>query len=334
MKKNIKIMALFAVLLTLTLCIFLTSCMEEEFHAVYFASNGGSIVGDISQYVKKGKDATEVTAVANEGFRFTEWSDGLKDAARQDKAITAEVKVTAKFEKIVSEPPIIDPEVDVDPQAEFDLEQFLEELREQLADIGEADPEFDVEQYIEDLREALEGKGEVTNPNEETNPSEDTAVWATLEDFRFTKVGDTHYKVMLINKSITHVVIPSEYNGLPVKEIAASGFSSCKLLEFVHIPASVEIIGVNAFANNPNLKTVEMSKVKTIMDSAFSFCFSLETLYLPATVEYVGGNAFRVQPLRGNDGNITVYVPFSEEETVNWHKYWTYYCTIVYDYVG
>lgn len=67
----------------------------------------------------------------------------------------------------------------------------------------------------------------------------------------------------------------------------------------ISIPASVEIIGANAFKNLANLATVTFregsngeNSLKTIGDSAFSGCVSLMTCVLPETVEAIGSEAF------------------------------------------
>lgn len=50
----------------------------------FVASNGGTIQGSTSQMVKKGGTAASVTAVPNEGFRFTGWSASLGSVAQTE----------------------------------------------------------------------------------------------------------------------------------------------------------------------------------------------------------------------------------------------------------
>ena len=61
-------------------------------------SKAGTIVGKATQAVKYGEEAEEVTAVANDGYYFVEWSDGLKTATRHDINVLAELYITAKFQ--------------------------------------------------------------------------------------------------------------------------------------------------------------------------------------------------------------------------------------------
>lgn len=62
----------------------------------YLASAGGSIEGNASQNVLKGSESSAVTAVADEGYCFVKWSDGVTTATRTDVA-TGNLTVTAEF---------------------------------------------------------------------------------------------------------------------------------------------------------------------------------------------------------------------------------------------
>ena len=76
---------------------------KETFTLTYLAGDGGRIAGDTAQYVKEGENAQEVEAVANDGYTFVEWSDGIKTAKRTDKNVTKNLTVTALFELIPPE---------------------------------------------------------------------------------------------------------------------------------------------------------------------------------------------------------------------------------------
>lgn len=111
------------------------------------------------------------------------------------------------------------------------------------------------------------------------------------------------------------IVIPDEYEGVPVTEI--SGFQSAigyNSAESVTIPASVTKIGSNvfsgmslktakingnglvmgdaAFYNCTSLTTVEMDGVKEIGNVAFKNCTGLETLKIGKGLEETGEQAF------------------------------------------
>jgi uncharacterized repeat protein (TIGR02543 family) len=63
----------------------------------YTAGANGSISGTTPQNVNYGGSGTQVTAVANSGYHFVSWSDGVTTAARTDTNVTANISVTASF---------------------------------------------------------------------------------------------------------------------------------------------------------------------------------------------------------------------------------------------
>jgi predicted CXXCH cytochrome family protein len=63
----------------------------------YIAGSGGTIRGTASQTVSYGGGGSAVIAVPNAGYRFVDWSDGVKTASRTDSGVTGDVIVTAVF---------------------------------------------------------------------------------------------------------------------------------------------------------------------------------------------------------------------------------------------
>ena len=63
----------------------------------YTAGANGSISGTSPQTVNYGASGTAVTAVANSGYHFVNWSDGSTANPRTDTNVTANVTVTANF---------------------------------------------------------------------------------------------------------------------------------------------------------------------------------------------------------------------------------------------
>ena len=89
------------------------------------------------------------------------------------------------------------------------------------------------------------------------------------------------------------VVIPSEYKGLPVKEISTSAFSNCKNLTSVEIPNSVTSIGEYAFSNCWRLLSITIpDSVTSIGDFTFYNCSSLTSITIPNSVTSIGNSAF------------------------------------------
>jgi hypothetical protein len=63
----------------------------------YTAGTGGTISGTSPQTVAYGGSGTPVMAVANTGYDFVSWSDGVTTAMRTDTLVMADVDVTAIF---------------------------------------------------------------------------------------------------------------------------------------------------------------------------------------------------------------------------------------------
>lgn len=75
---------------------------EQEIYEIRYLvedEKQGGIEGSPRQYVRAGEDARAVEAEAKEGYKFVGWSDGVKSAWRQDKAIQGDMTVYAEFEK-------------------------------------------------------------------------------------------------------------------------------------------------------------------------------------------------------------------------------------------
>ncbi|MEX2334021.1 MAG: hypothetical protein WD600_07170, partial [Pseudohongiella sp.] len=72
----------------------------NQFSLEYSADVGGSITGSTAQTIDFGDDGSEVTAVANGGYFFTQWSDGSTDNPRTDSDIVQDLSVTAQFAAI------------------------------------------------------------------------------------------------------------------------------------------------------------------------------------------------------------------------------------------
>ena len=91
----------------------------------------------------------------------------------------------------------------------------------------------------------------------------------------------------------TNIVIPSEYNGMPVKEIRKRAFEGCDSLESITIPNSVASIGDSAFEYCTSLTSVSIGDgVASIGDSAFKYCHSLANVSIGVSVASVGAQAF------------------------------------------
>lgn len=92
----------------------------------------------------------------------------------------------------------------------------------------------------------------------------------------------------------TEVVIPDEYEGLPVTAIANDAMKKWGGLTAVTIPSSIQTIGSKAFYACPDLVTltIEEGGSLTIGDEAFYQCSSLISITLPEGVTEIGDRVF------------------------------------------
>lgn len=93
---------------------------------------------------------------------------------------------------------------------------------------------------------------------------EEITLWPTLlakEELSFTISDDGSYYIVtgIGTYKESAVVIPSEYNGLPVKEIANYAFRDCTQMTSVTIPASIVRIGYGAAYGCTNLTKVNIA---------------------------------------------------------------------------
>ena len=159
-----------------------------------------------------------------------------------------------------------------------------------------------------------------------------SAVWnLDIFDYTLNGAGDEYsvglkaeYKTLFessTDSSIpTDIVIPATYNGLPVTEIVANGFTGYKVLRSVELPESikiisnsafaycesledftmgngVEIIAENAFLRCASLNNIELSNnLKTIRESAFFGCATFTSIVIPDSIESLLGHIFHSCP--------------------------------------
>ncbi len=133
--------------------------------------------------------------------------------------------------------------------------------------------------------------------------------------YRLNEAGNG-YVLVDCSENAKNVVIPSEYNGLPVigigerafdycsglaelvipdavKEIGAGAFLECDGLTELFIPDSVEKIGKDAFRYCDSLISVRLPDVLTKIDKrTFSYCSSLKEISVPTSVQRIEDYAF------------------------------------------
>ncbi len=68
-----------------------------EYHLVFMAGKGGYLVGEDKQTVTQGEDGELVLAVADDGYMFYAWSDGVTTPYRTEREVRRNVTVNALF---------------------------------------------------------------------------------------------------------------------------------------------------------------------------------------------------------------------------------------------
>lgn len=119
-------------------------------------------------------------------------------------------------------------------------------------------------------------------PDNPDNPDDKPVVSEGTKGLEYSLNSDGKgYSVNGIGKATdTVIVIPAEYNGLPVTEIRNNAFSYDETITSVVIPEGVSTIGSGAFRGCSALESIVIAKsVTSIGSSAFRDCTSLTTVY-------------------------------------------------------
>lgn len=89
------------------------------------------------------------------------------------------------------------------------------------------------------------------------------------------------------------VVLPEEFEGLPVTEIADNAFYDCSCVRWVVLPQSVTKIGMNAFRGCENLESIRLPEgLLSMGEGVFCGCEQLKSVRVPEGVEVIAQNAF------------------------------------------
>ena len=163
----------------------------------------------------------------------------------------------------------------------------------------------------------IDGSGETVDSNDEDLGSSDENKGES-EGLEFTLSEDEAYYILsgIGTCKDSFIVIPNEYNGLPVRCIGASAFKENLLITDVIIPEGVEKIDVSAFESCGYLANIKLpSSVTAIEESAFENCCSLLEIVIPSSVTAMGRNVF------DDCDAVTVYCE-AESEPSGWNDDW------------
>lgn len=266
---------------------------------VTYDANGGK--GTIEPAHKTGKDAIVIAnadGLSKEGFTFSDWntkkdwtgtSYAPGDRYEEDenltlyaqwKAVSLTTTYTISYE--LGDGKLKDgetnPTVYTSETEPFTLKNPIHESREFLGWKSKGDDDSTA-------------KTNVTIKKGSSGNLSFVAVWGPLS-FEYDDEKNC-YAVKCVDKTITSCVIPSEYNGIPVKIIRGLGFNDCTQLSSITIPETITLIGNWAFQNCKSLTSIKLPNgVVTIVKEAFINCSALESIYLPKSLKEIGYNVF------------------------------------------
>ena len=159
-----------------------------------------------------------------------------------------------------------------------------------------------------------ESKVMVQTPTQSTTTSGGQEEIFGAEHLNFIELDDgtlaVEAKVMYNTPSaeknkFVNVVIPAEYNGKKVTQIAPDGFWRLRKLKTITIPEGVTSIGKSAFSECSSLDTLNLPKtLKTIGQYAFSECENLKSITMYNNVEMIERFAFKNTAFLNNQKGI------------------------------
>ena len=112
-------------------------------------------------------------------------------------------------------------------------------------------------------------------------------------EFEISDDGKT-YSVAGIGKcNSTNIIIPTEYNNMPIVSIGSNAFSKNESLQYITIPDGVKSIQGEAFQNCTSLIGIRIpNSVSSIGSRAFRRCSSLTNIVLPDKIKTVKSELF------------------------------------------
>lgn len=89
------------------------------------------------------------------------------------------------------------------------------------------------------------------------------------------------------------IVIPDQYDGMPVVRIAERAFYNCENLNSIELPDSITDIGASAFRGCSGLTSVSLPDgLKAISSDCFHGCTDLRAVDIPSSVQQISERAF------------------------------------------
>lgn len=122
-----------------------------------------------------------------------------------------------------------------------------------------------------------------------------TAKWTEnyTKGLKYADLGYGYAVAGIGECTASKIVVPSEYDGLPVVGVSDGAFRNDRSVTRVRLPGSVKEIGESAFEGCSSLVAVTLSEgLEKIGVSAFKDCVGLTEIELPDNVAEIGESAF------------------------------------------
>lgn len=120
-----------------------------------------------------------------------------------------------------------------------------------------------------------------------TSTTEYNLAYALLDDGTYEVCGMGNYQ------DEENIIIPSEYEGVPVTRVADNAFKNCESIKSVTIPNSITSIGDSAFEYCKSLISIVIpNSVTNIGESVFAWCDSLISVTLPENIKSIPTEMF------------------------------------------
>lgn len=132
------------------------------------------------------------------------------------------------------------------------------------------------------------------NPKQPEDASSDAIDIPAHQFPALTLSSDGTYYIVSGRGSATdsHIIVPSRYKGLPVREIGADAFYGNQVLSTITLPDTITHIRSHAFANSGLTEFDMPDSVIYVAEYAFSNCHRLKTLTLSNQLTKINSSSF------------------------------------------
>ncbi|MBP1924411.1 hypothetical protein J2Z76_000264 [Sedimentibacter acidaminivorans] len=303
----------------------------------YTAGTGGSITGETSQTIEPRSSGTEVTAVPDDGYTFSQWSDGVTTASRTDENVTGDITVTAEFSEAGVELTIDENSVGdtLQDKVETILDGKSNACVIALNIIEGILTDDDVLWLTSNLTQietlSITDEASFTDDTLPNNAFEDLkklkSVTMDLDTTESLSFGDYAFAYCYLleeanlpqavtfgvasfrnDYKLNNVILPN------AKSFGGNSFNECQALTEISLP-NTETVGIASFVHCINLKNVDLPKLEVVKYQTFCMCDELTNVNLTNVKEFEDGIFWNCKkPIEMILGSVPPTVIFDSEQ--------------------